>query len=112
MFASPWKTCPQSSATAGAPVDHPEPLEQLECPPPLVRHLATRRFPQNRSPQHHLRVARANDGTPLTPCHRRPLFSDQPPHIPRGLLGPPPPLLHSRRHHANPAPAHPEQPAS
>src|SRR5437667_894663 len=38
MFASPWKTCPQSSATAGEPVDHPEPLEQLEGQPQRQAH--------------------------------------------------------------------------
>src|SRR5438132_1353928 len=38
MFASPLKTCPQSSATAGEPVDHPEPLEQLEGQPQRQAH--------------------------------------------------------------------------
>src|SRR6266576_656206 len=38
MFASPLKTCPQSPATAGEPVDHPEPLEQLEGQPQRQAH--------------------------------------------------------------------------
>src|SRR5437870_9593855 len=38
MFASPWKTCPQSSATAGEPVRHPEPLQQLERQPQRQAH--------------------------------------------------------------------------
>src|SRR5882724_5489923 len=38
MFASPLKTCPQSSATAGEPVDHPEPLQQLERQPQRQAH--------------------------------------------------------------------------
>src|SRR6266699_747686 len=127
MFASPLKTCPQSSATAGEPVDHPEPLQQLERQPQRQAHyteeVAADSFDQRRAlaldrvgaglvERLPGRVGRAHHGPPLAPCHRRRLFSGQPRHISLGLLGRPEALIHFGRHHAKLEPDHLEQLAS
>src|SRR5881392_290174 len=87
-------------------------LPPFELPQHLGRFLGVRRFPENRASQHHRRVGREHDGSPLAPCHRRRLFSGQPRHISLGLLGRPEALIHFRRHHAKLEPDHLEQLAS